>query len=252
MTPRFPFLTLASVVFSTFCFVETAQADLISVTSGKAVVAWDDPSYFTFSGAGGFMLAGLFPHVSSSPQQICFAGCAPGTSVNFSAVFGGPEFGSLGIATAATIDGITYSAAPPTVDLTGILVFDAPTIVLPPISAMPGTTLIAPFTFHGQVAGFERGELDAPRFEVNLSGHGTVELHFSTAGMQYTQPEVTYSFAAAEPVPEPASFTLFATALAMLQIATHRARFARPKPRNGLAPTSSSPLQTGDELQSCQ
>jgi len=225
MAPRFPLLPLVGALFS-ICVNTTAYADPIVVTSGKAVVAWDDPSYFTISGDEGFTLAGLFVRVPSSPQQLCFAGCAPGTRVDFSGVFGGPQDGSLGVATAATVDGITYSTFPPNVDLTGSLVFDAPTVVLPALTARDHATLTAPFMFHGHVAGFARSEPDSALFEIDLIGSGTAEVHFVTSGMLYAQPEVVYAFAPASPVPEPASALFLATGMAALGVRRYAGRYA--------------------------
>ena len=145
MASRFLLLALAGPLFGSICVSTPASGEPVTVTSGQLVVAWDDPSYFTMSGEG-FMVAGLFVPVQFSPQQLCFAGCAPGTSVGFSALFGS-QSGSLGSATAATVDGINYLTFPPGVDLRGALVVDAPTVVLPAISTSDHATLTAPFMF---------------------------------------------------------------------------------------------------------
>ena len=58
--------------------VPSAQAEPITVTSGRLVVAWDDPSSFLFFGANGFALHGLF-FGASSPQDTCFTGCPAAT-----------------------------------------------------------------------------------------------------------------------------------------------------------------------------
>jgi hypothetical protein len=228
MASRFLLLALAGPLFSIICISTPASADPVTVTSGQLVVAWDDPSYFTMSGEG-FMVAGLFVPVQFSPQQLCFAGCAPGTTVDFSALFGSPS-GSLGVATAATVDGVTYTAIPPNLNLMGALVVDAPTIVLPGVSASDHATVTAPFMFHGHVAGFDRSAPASPLFTLDLAGSGTAELTFTTSTMRYTQPEVAYVFSAASPVPEPASAVLLVTGIAalggrkMLRLRTHRSR----------------------------
>jgi hypothetical protein len=228
MASRFLLMSLAGTLFSSICVTTPAAADPLTVTSGQLVAAWDDPSYFIVSGEG-FMVSGLFVPVQFSPQQLCFTGCAPGTSVDFSALFGSSS-GSLGVATAATVDGVTYAVTPPIVNLVGALVVDAPTIVLPTVTAFDHATITAPFLFHGHVAAFDRSAPASALFALDLAGSGTVELTFTTSTMRYTQPEVAYVFSAASPVPEPASAVLLVTGLAalggrkMLRLRTHSSR----------------------------
>jgi hypothetical protein len=67
--------------------------------------------------------------------------------------------------------------------------------------------------FRGHVAGFDNGDDLEPRFEVDLTGVGTVLFQSLVIGREYTSPEVTYAFAAPNPVPEPATFFLVGSGL---------------------------------------
>ena len=156
MVRRCQLFPTACIIFS-ICVAAPARADVIIVTAGEAVVAWDDPSHFTLFGADGFALGGLFASVPTSPQRICFNGCAPGTSLDFSAVFGGTFSASLGSATLATIHGM--ERPPFSMNLTGTLVFDAPTVVLPGAGYDGETPPTAPFVFRGHVAGFDHNDV---------------------------------------------------------------------------------------------
>jgi hypothetical protein len=210
-----------------------ARADSITVTSGSADVAWDDPSSFFVANAGaGFELSGLFSRVALSPQDICFAGCAPGTVVDLSAVFGGPFDGSLGVAQRATIEGVSIAVPsdPETwLSLSGALQFDAGSVVLPPFEGQDPLSLTAPFTFNGEVAGFTADD-PMPRFFVALDGRGTARLVMSRIDGTdlYGFPSATYGFNGAEPVPEPATVILLGSGLgAALLGRAHRTRRRR-------------------------
>jgi hypothetical protein len=213
----------ACILFS-ICFAAPARADVITVTAGEAVVPWDDPSHFMLSGVDGFALGGLFVRVPTSPQGICFRGCAPGTSVDFSAVFGGTSSGSVGSATAATIEGINYL---PRIYLTGTLVFDAPTVTLPGAEYDGDAPPTAPFVFRGHVAGFNANDLEM--FQLDLTGRGTVTVAFlpvSPGSPDFTNFSATYGFASPDPIPEPTSIFLLGTGLAGLVARRRRSMHA--------------------------
>jgi hypothetical protein len=120
--------------------VPSADAEPITVTSGQLGVAWDDPNFFAFFGPDGFALRGLF-FGASSPQQTCFTGCLPGTIVNLSAVAGGggPGF-TVGLSTQAIVNGVDWIGEPGNdfLSLAGTLRFDAPDVVLPPLTDVEG------------------------------------------------------------------------------------------------------------------
>ena len=221
MTRRLPILTIAGLLLGIF----PARADTISVTSGGLNVAWDDASSFAFFGSDGFALSGLFIRVPSSPQQTCFSGCTPGTSVNLSSVAGGTPGFTLGLAMTATIDGVVLAnpAQHETwLNLAGTFLFNAPDVVLPPFASdeLVRIALPAPFTFQGQVAGFapDDTEGDAPLFHVDLTGEGTAQFSLSAfpPGGTYRFPEVSYTFHDAAAIPEPTSMMLFGTGVAGL------------------------------------
>src|SRR5215210_5045478 len=103
MAIRYRVLITALLVFG--ISGSAARADPVTIRSGSFVVAWDDPSSFTISGDG-LVLSGLFVRIPSSPQQACFIGCLPGTTVNLSAVAGGPFELSLGESHIAFLNGV--------------------------------------------------------------------------------------------------------------------------------------------------
>jgi hypothetical protein len=230
MAPRFALLPLIGALLG-ICVHTAAYADPILVSSGQVYLRWGGPTSFNMSGAR-LELGGLFLPLRTSPQQLCFTGCAPGTHVDFSALIGEPSESLpgrnyiAGSTLAATVDGITYPEL--NVALTGTLVFDAPTVVLPPSTPLGPVTITAPFMFHSQVTGFALGENDSPLFAVDLIGSGTVEVRFlDDSPMLYAEPEVTYVFAATSPVPEPASAFLLATGMAALAGRRYAPRHAK-------------------------
>jgi hypothetical protein len=202
-----------------------ARADTITITSGGATVAWDDPPFFSLQGDG-FQLSSGFFLVPASPQDACFTGCAPGTIVDLSTIMGGPGENSLGQAQSAMVNGVTY-ASPDDFEtwlrLRGQFTFEAGSVMVPPLTEPGGDTpalfLTAPFIFQGQVAGFPQNQTGGDSlFQVSLSGRGTARLRLINAGDLWRFPEVSFTFQPQAPVPEPASLLLIAGGAAGLLI----------------------------------
>jgi hypothetical protein len=219
MTPRFRLLVLAVATLGVLD-VAVARADPLTVTSGQLIVRWDDPSGFAFFGPDGFELNALFIRVPTSAQQSCFDGCAPGTLVNLSATAGGGAPLSLGLSTAATVNGVTL-ARPDQPDsflnLAGTLHFDAPDVALPGSSTSNRIGVSAPFVFQGTVAGFARDDISgaAPLFQLVLTGRGTATLNLvRTADGVFRFPEVVYDIGSTAATPEPAVAILFGLGIA--------------------------------------
>lgn len=210
--------SLRVLVIATLCWassVASVRADPIVVTSGQFATAVNEPTFYQFFGADGFVLGGIFPLLATSPALICptVSGCAPGTTVNMTTVAGGDPMPFLGLATGAIINGTEFvtpfglAAAAPR--LLGTLRFDAPTIAV--------ADGFAPFVFNGVVTAFAHDDLDArtPLFQETLTGQGTARLSFEDfdSNGALSGSFVTYTFAAA-PVtatPEPSTLLLLAT-----------------------------------------
>lgn len=242
MASRFHVLVIASLLVG-LPAAHTAHADPVTVTSGGATLAWDDPPFFNLVGQSFQLLSGFFS-VELSPQSTCFTGCAPGTTVNLSAVIGGgPEggpgrpFSTLGQAQIATVNGVTYAtqAQPETwLALRGRLFFDAFDVIVPAIAPDTGAErsifLTAPFLLHGHVIGFPT-KASTSLFAVDLVGRGTASLRLVSEGGMWRFPEVSYSFEEQAPIPEPASMLLLGSGLAGLLV---RSRFKRRRARADL------------------
>jgi hypothetical protein len=154
--------------------------------------------------------------------------CPPGTVVDLRAVFEGTADGPLGFVVRATLNGVPLvdpEVPQESFHLTGMLEFDAPTVVLPPLGPSGSFELFAPFVFRGNVAGFLVDSPGDPIFRFDdLRGRGTVRIFaFGDSSTNlYPRPFVSYEFSAVEPIPEPASLVLLATGLSALSLRFRR------------------------------
>jgi hypothetical protein len=202
--------------------VSSSSADPIRVTAGFFISPEDGPPGFSFQGDG-LILSAFFPLVTASPRDACLAGCVPGTAVDMSTLAGTATASTpftLGTSPGALINGMEFgdlSQFGPRLGLAGVMRFDAPNVVLPPLDSYEA--LRVPFAFTANVTAFAAEDLmaAAPLFNVALVGQGTARLEFLEAlGGRYFEPYVTYTFAAtADPIPEPGTLLLLATGIAV-------------------------------------
>jgi hypothetical protein len=185
----------------------SVQADPIVITSGSLSVVG-------LSGSPSYSLTGLNFSVTASGGDTgntpnCFP-CLSGTPVSLNSFLVGT---SLGQGT-ATIDGTTFN----NVGFLGEFSFGS-IVVLP--AGMTNITVMAPFTFTGNIRGCEGNPLicTTPVFStVELVGQGIATANFIFSGIHasgatlYSFSSVTYQFQSSE-IPEPMSIVLLTSGL---------------------------------------
>jgi hypothetical protein len=190
-----------------------AAADPVVVTGGNVEVMV--PAGLTrgfFEGQDFFMRFHTDGFVNSLDRQC--RPCAPGDMVDFGGTYNLPITGAT-----AEVDGVTYTQIFP--DMTGTFVTSSIRV-----EGSETMTLSVPFTYSGTVIGFLENPLtregDAPSlFTRSLVGSGTATARFIFLDQEdqdpsFTADDLRYQFDDAEPIPEPATMTLFAAGAAAL------------------------------------
>jgi hypothetical protein len=209
---------LLLIVFSLIAAAATPVfAEPIRITSGHLTVTRDPTASGVFDLAGEQDLS-LTGHVSVftglfMPWQQCGnPDCVPGMEVSLDAHFSGGDVGGV-----ITFEGQTYPMQPLTGASVG-LVFSG-SFVAPPLS--PLAVLTAPFTLIPLTATTSGSNFSGPgpAFAMHaLSGSGIATITLSPWGPafpdRWSVRTVRYDFAAADPVPEPATMLLVGVGIA--------------------------------------
>jgi hypothetical protein len=200
-----------------------ALADPLTVTSGPVTAQPNSGGPFTLAGDG-FSLSGA----PTSGYQSGFWACNPcrasdGLILSLSSSVMGSFDGGL----PGEFDHVFYEQT----WLAGHLRFTAGDVTSA-ILAEGRTSISLPFTFAGELANYESFASRAtpgsvPLFIATFTGSGTATANFrgpfNDPGGLFFADSITYDFAPASPVPEPASVLLFGTGAAGL-LARRRVR----------------------------
>jgi hypothetical protein len=193
-------LVLAGMILGTP--MPTLADPVRTVTQGSYLVANGEDGEWTLEGSG-FTIAGLGTgHIL--PFWDCLR-CLPGSPVSLDAVLrlGAPHPNSG----TATVDGVDYGWVFWNVDFR----FDSGHAI-----AGAGVRASSPFTFVGSAFAFADESKTTPLFSLMLAGEGLANIAFFRHLDEGTAEvlRVSYDFAAADPVPEPASLLLVGSGLA--------------------------------------
>lgn len=214
--------------------VGVGHADPLVITSGFLTDEEGNPPMFEFTGGNFdiramFLVPTLVPVAKDiGPLETCFT-CAPGTAIDLSSRASGAIGEWMSLAIPIRFQGAEYA----NVFFSGDVNFDAPTVTAPEVTVplFFDQHVIAPFLFHGQLAGFSTPERTGPSlFAVGLTGRGDVDVTLSPlAANLFAVEAINYRFssAASAPTPEPAPLLLVGGWLLGAQAIRRRRRQGR-------------------------
>jgi hypothetical protein len=194
-----------------------AGADTITITGGRLQMG-SFVGTLDLVGERGFTLAATVGVVGGvfAPQQQCFTGCVPGTTVPLTAVWTGSD-----VRATVTLDGQTYTNVGLITSPHAASVRFSGSFVAPPF-ADDIATVIAPFLFEGAFSYAPVGVF--PVFREELLGLGTAAVNLRRAQFdpnRWLYTSAVYEF---EAIPEPA--TLLLTAAGVVGLVSRRLRRA--------------------------
>lgn len=162
-----------------------------------------------FSFVGGVTaIGGVF-----GPRNSCLP-CLPGQPISLFATWSGND-----LAGTATFQGQTYTQVGSLVSghAFGSVTFSGQSPLAPPLDGLTADVM-APFDFNGQFFFPAMGGLPDASAELHGSGTATIGLFRSSLAIPWSYASATYTFEAADPIPEPATLWLVGSALAGLAL----------------------------------